>query len=170
MNRRQWIGSGIAAAAILFAAGAIFESQGDRAPADRYRFRSLDAEDRGILAAIAPVMLAGSLPQDENAIRMLIEGFDTAVAGLTPSVQGEIAQLFMVLRVPPLRMIVTGVMRPWHLASNDEIERFLNRWRYSSITSLRSAYDALHQLSYAAWYGLPKSWPRIGYPGPPKLT
>lgn len=170
MNRRQWIGSGIAAAAILFVAGAIYESQGDRAPADGYRFRALGQEDRGILAAIGPVMLAGALPQGEDAIRRFIEGFDTAVAGLTPSVQGEVAQVFMLLRVPPLRMIGTGVMRPWHLASTDEIESFLNRWRYSGITTLRSAYDALHQLSNAAWYGSPHSWPHIGYPGPPKLT
>ena len=170
MNRRQWIGSGIAAAALLVAAGAIYESQGDRALADPYRFRTLDEADRAILAAIAPVILAGSLPDGDDAMRALIEGFDTAVAGLTPSEQGEVAQLFMLLRVAPLRMIATGVMRPWHLASHDDIARFLTAWRYSGIAKLRSAYDALHQLSYGAWYGNPQSWVPTGYPGPPKLS
>ena len=33
----------------------------------------------------------------------------------------------------------------------------------------RSAYDALHQLILAAWYGNGRSWAGIGYPGPPKL-
>jgi hypothetical protein len=170
MNRRQWIGSGIAAATLLLAAGAVYESQGDRAPADRYRFRALTEADRAILAAIAPIMLAGALPQSEDDVRVWIEGFDTALAGLTPSVQDEVAQLFMLLRVPALRMIATGVMRPWHLASRDEISRFLNGWRYSRIAKLRSAYDALHQLSYGAWYGNPHSWASTGYPGPPRIS
>ena len=158
MNRRQWIGSGAAAAALLLTAGLIYE------------FRALDERDREILAAILPVMLYGSLPKNDDALRSAIEGFDIAIAGLTPSVQSEIAQLFTILRVPPLRMIATGIMRPWHVASQEEIARFLNGWRYSKITSLRSAYDALHQLSYAAWYGNPQSWPSTGYPGPPKLS
>ncbi len=170
MNRRQWIGSGIAAAALLVAAGAVYESQSDGAPADPHRFRFLNEADRGIVAAIAPVILAGSLPESGDALRAFIEGFDTAVAGLTPSVQAEVAQLFMILRVPALRMLATGVMRPWNLASRDEIARFLSGWRYSGIAKLRSAYDALHQLSYGAWYGQPRSWAATGYPGPPKLS
>ena len=169
MNRRQWIGSGIAAAALLLGAGALYEFAADPAPRDDYRFRVLSDEDRGILAAIGPVMLAGSLPQNEDAKRTFIEGFDTAVAGLTPSVQAEVAQLLMLLRVPPLRMIATGVMKPWHLASSRDIAGFLTAWRYSGITKLRSAYDALHQLSYGAWYGNPVSWAATNYPGPPKL-
>lgn len=156
MNRRQWIGSGVAAA-LLVAAGVVYESP-------------LKDGDRAILAAIAPVMLAGSVPPGDDALRAFVEGFDTAVAGLTPSIQAEIAQLFTILRVAPLRMLATGVMQPWRRASSDEIARFLNAWRYSSIAQLRSAYDALHQLSYAAWYGNPRSWPQTGYPGPPKLA
>lgn len=155
MNRRQWIGSGVAAT-LLVAAGALYESP-------------LKDSDRDILAAIGPVMLAGSLPPGDDALRAFFEGFDTAVAGLTPSVQAEIAQLFTILRVAPLRMLATGVMRPWHRANRDEIASFLNAWRYSGIAQLRSAYDALHQLSYAAWYGNPRSWPQTGYPGPPNL-
>lgn len=170
MNRRQWIGSGIAAAALLVGAGAVYEFQRDPAPEDAYRFRALDEADRGILAAIGPVILAGSLPQTEDARRVFIEGFDTAVSGLTPSVQAEVAQLFMLLRVAPLRMIATGVMKPWHLASADEISNFLDAWRFSGIVKLRSAYDALHQLSYGAWYGNPVSWAGTNYPGPPKLA
>jgi hypothetical protein len=169
MNRRQWIGSGVAAVVLLAAAGAVYEFQGDRAPADDYRFRALSEEDRGILAAIFPVMLAGSLPSDEASLRTAIEGFDVAVAGLTPSVQGEVAQLLMLLRVAPLRMLATGVMKPWHLASRDEIASFLQAWRYSGIVKLRSAYDALHQLCYGAWYGNTISWAATSYPGPPKI-
>ena len=169
MNRRQWLGSGLAAAALLVGAGAAYEWSPDPVPADSHRFRFLHDADRAVLAAIGPVMLAGSLPVDDRSRNLFIEGFDTAVSGLTPSVQAEVAQLFMLLRVPALRMIATGVMKPWHLASDDDIRRFLDTWRYSPIVKLRSAYDALHQLCYAAWYANPVAWIGTSYPGPPKV-
>ena len=169
MNRRRWIGTGVAAA-LLLAAGAVYEFRDDPAPGDGFAFRALDEEDRGILAAIGPVILAGSLPETVDAHRAFIEGFDTAVSGLTPSVQAEVAQLFMLLRVAPLRMAATGVMRPWHEANQEDIARFLTAWRYSGITKLRSAYDALHQLSYGAWFGNPQSWAATAYSGPPKIA
>jgi hypothetical protein len=52
-------------------------------------------------------------------------------------------------------------------ASAEDIARFLERWRHSSIALLRSGYQALHELVMAAWYGNAQSWGRIGYPGPP---
>ncbi len=153
MNRRQWIGSAVAAGVLIAGAGAAYEFQPD--------------SDRAILAAIGPVMLEGSLPPD--AMQAFLDGFDIAVAGLTPSVQHDVEQLMTLLRLPPTRLLLAGVIKPWHLASRDEIAAFLTRWRYSGMATLRSAYDALHQLSCAAWYGNDRAWPQTGYPGPPKL-
>jgi len=45
----------------------------------------------------------------------------------------------------------------------------LGRWQHSRLALLRSAYDGLHQLVLAAWYGNSRAWPAIGYPGPPSL-
>jgi hypothetical protein len=33
-----------------------------------------------------------------------------------------------------------------------------------------AAYDALHDLTFAAWYGDARAWPAIGYPGPPHIA
>lgn len=160
LSRRAWIGTTLAAG-LVAAAGFAYEMQ----PEDG---------DRAILAAIVPVMLDGALPTDPHAraaaIRDAVRGFDVAVAGLTPSVQRELARLFTLLRFAPTRMLATGVMHPWHLASNAEVARFLNAWRYSGNATLRSGYDALHALVLAAWYGNDASWERIGYPGPPHIA
>ena len=153
MNRRTWIGTGIAAV-VLAGAGAIYE-------------RRIEESDARILAAIAPVMLAGAIPPGNDTLNAVIANFETAVGGLTPSVQDEVAQLFTLLRVTPLRMLATGVMHSWSHATPGEIAGFLNGWRFSNIAKLRSAYDALHQLVLASWYGDPASWKRIGYSGPP---
>lgn len=156
LSRRQWIGSGIVAVAALGVAGLAADSI---------------ESNRDVLAAIVPVMLAGALPLDtaqrEAAIARTVDGFDIAVAGLTPSVQGEVAQLLALLRIAPLRMVATGIIGPVSRTSPTRIDAFLHDWRYSKIGKLRAAYDALHQLIFAAYYGSPEAWPPIGYPGPP---
>jgi hypothetical protein len=156
LTRRQWIGSGVVAAAALGVAGLIVDSA---------------ENNRDILSTIVPVMLEGALPVDslerQAAIRRTVDGFDVAVAGLTPSVQGEVSQLLALLRIAPLRIVATGIAGPWGRTSPERIGQFLHDWRYSPVVKLRSAYDALHQLIFAAYYGNPKSWPGIRYPGPP---
>jgi hypothetical protein len=156
LTRAQWIGSGVTAAVALTAAGLAADSR---------------ETNPDVLAVIVPVLLAGALPADpaqrKGAVANTLDGFDLAVAGLTPSVQAEIAQLFALLRIAPLRIIATGIVGPWSRTPPERVAAFLEAWRFSRIGKLRSAYDALHQLVFAAWYGRPQSWRVIGYPGPP---
>ena len=91
------------------------------------------------------------------------------MSGLAPAAQEELAQLFSLLSLPPTRIALAGVTTPWADASPEAIAAFLDRWRTNGWTLLRSAYDALHQLVLAAWYGNPHAWPAIGYPGPPAI-
>ena len=172
-TRRQLIQAGIAGAILLAIAdvGYQFVSDEQSATPDAFDYTVLGAESRVIVGAIAPAMLAGALPSSGEqrvlAIRDVVRGFDTAVAGLSPSTQGEVQQLLTLLTFPLTRWAVAGVSHPWHAANAREIDAFLTRWRYSKFTLLRSGYDALHQLVNAAWYGTAESWPGIGYPGPP---
>jgi hypothetical protein len=84
-------------------------------------------------------------------------------------VRKEIEQLFALLSFAPTRAVVAGVWSPWPDAAPASIGAFLDRWRDSRFALLRSAYGALHQLVFAAWYGNLSAWPAIGYPGPPSL-
>ena len=134
---------------------------------------TLDREAPAIVAAIVPVILAGALPDDPEARRSAIDetvaGVARAVAGLPPATQKELGELFALLGFAPARLLAARVGPHWSSASPDDVAAFLERWRTSGISLLRSAYDALHQLVLAAWYGNPRAWPAIGYAGPPKL-
>ena len=134
---------------------------------------ALDLEAPAILAAIVPVILAGALPDDPAARRSAIDetvaGVARAVAGLPPATQKELGDLFALLGFAPARLLAARVGAHWATASAEDVAAFLERWRTSGISLLRSAYDALHQLVLAAWYGNPRAWPAIGYAGPPKL-
>lgn len=133
----------------------------------------LDADAQAIMNAVVPVLLAGALPTDATArsaaIADAVRGIDGAIAGLSPAAQKELGQLFALLALPPSRLALAHLTTPWDQAPESDVRAFLDRFRTSSLMLLRSAYGALHQLTFAAWYGNQASWPRIGYPGPPDL-
>ncbi len=134
---------------------------------------ALDGEATTIVTAIVPAMLDGALPaavrERAAAIEETVAGVDRAILGLPSVAREELAQLFTLLALALARRAFAGVASPWPEADSAEVSAFLDRWRDSGWALKRSAYDALHQLILAAWYGNARSWPAIGYPGPPVI-
>jgi hypothetical protein len=169
-TRRTFLFAGIAGAAALAAAawwraGREMVADGASSP--------LGSDGSALMAAVIPVFLDGALPAGREAAaaaaQRTLGSVGVAVAGLPPAAQKELGQLFALLGTAPGRIALARVTLPWHEAKPEEIAAFLERWRTSGFLLLHSAYAALHQLVFAAWYGDPASWPAIGYPGPPKL-
>ena len=169
--RRRFLQAGLAGAAALAIAGGIawFRRRVDvaaTAPA-------LGADARDVVRAIVPSMLAGALPDGADrtaAVDECVDGVDRAIAGLPPSARAELAQLFALLTLGAGRRAFAGVPSAWRDATRGEVDAFLASWQSSAWALKRTAYDALHQLVIAAWYANPRSWPAIGYPGPPELA
>jgi hypothetical protein len=168
MRRRTFLTLGIAGAATLAAAGwwAALRKRPDP-------LLALDDDAKSIVAAIVPAMLEGALPgaprERDAAIAETVVNVDRAIQGLPPTSRAELGQLFALLALTPARRAFAGVGSPWQEASVAEVTAFLERWRDSGWALKRSAYDALHQLIFAAWYGNRRSWAGIGYPGPPRI-
>jgi hypothetical protein len=152
-GRRRFLQVGIAGTAVLATAGWLSRPRG------------------GVVEALVPVVLEGSLPasgaERARAVRDVTEAFHRAVGGLTPAVQAEVGQLLALLRWMPTRLAFTGVASPLDEAAPGDVAAFLSRWRESRFDLLRAGYQALTQLIQAAWYDNPASWAAIGYPGPP---
>lgn len=163
LSRRQFLQTGVAGGVLLAFSGWL-NAAGAR--------RLSDAE-RDMLAAVAGVLLAGALPQEGGARQQLIartvDGIARAVSGLSLATQKEIGELFGLLVLAPTRLVIAGVGQPWPQASPAEVAGFLESWRTSRLALLQSAYAALHDLTFGAWYAQPDSWEAIGYPGPPEV-
>ncbi len=169
ISRRTLLKAGIVGGAALLFARWLYTSTTAPQPAPTLP-GALDERARAVVAAIAPVMLAGALPaNDPVLLQELVAGVEQAIAGLPPAVRKEVDQLFAMLSFAPSRALVGGVWSPWHETTPESIRAFLDRWRDSRVALLRSAYGALHQLVFAAWYGNSNAWPAIGYAGPPSL-
>jgi hypothetical protein len=167
-SRRQFLKFGLTGALLLTAAGAV-RGQRRYVPASGAEALAvLDADDRAVLAAIAPTLLDGGASADAN-IDAVVGSVDRAVAGLPPYLQAEVKQLLALLASWPGRRWLAGVSGSWGDARRDEVAAFLERWRFSRWRMLQQAYHALHELVFAAWYARPDAWPAIGYPGPPEV-
>ena len=166
-SRRTFLVTGGLGVAALAAGGWLhMRSGGARAGS------ALGDQGRTVIAAMVPAFLDGALPDGANravAIAETVDAVDGAVAGLPPATQAELAQLFGLLTFAPARLALAGLADDWPGASTDAVAAALGRWQHSRLTLLRSAYDGLHQLVIAAWYGNPRAWTAIGYPGPPSL-
>ncbi|QEL55362.1 twin-arginine translocation signal domain-containing protein [Chromobacterium paludis] len=162
-NRRQFLQAGALGLAALGVAGYLAPPAGDAAnDGGKPAWRWLNGQDAQIVAALAPVMLGLSgLPLAD-----VVAGVDRAVAGLPPAARAEVRQLFDLLGNRWARRWLAGVRSPWSQAAPAELAAFLQGWRSSRFLLLRSAYQGLHQLINAAWYGNPASWAAIGYQQP----
>ena len=174
-NRRTFLFAGIAGAGALAAAGWLRSKRG----ASQALFSTTSPPILGpdafvVVTAVTPVFLEGALPDASaaasTAVRQTVVNVGIAIAGLPPAAQQELAQLFALLGFAPARTALARVASPWPEARREEIAAFLENWRTSRFLLFRSAYAALHQLVFAAWYGNPDSWPAIGYPGPPDIA
>ena len=168
-TRRTLLKAGIAGGVVLVLARWMVTSYSPR-ESPEIGGSALDPSARTIIAALVPVLLEGALPDaDSEARAEIVAGVDRAVAGLPPGSRKELEQLFALLSFAPTRCLVAGVWSSWPQASRASVAGFLASWRDSRFALLRSGYGALHQLILAAWYGNPRSWPAIGYGGPPSL-
>lgn len=173
-SRRTFLVAGIAGGATLAAAWWLRGTR-DVTPSSPAAapLAALDPQAPAIVAAVAKVLLDGALPEDvagrATAVESAVTNVARAVEGLPPSAQHELGQLFALLAFAPTRIAVAGITSSWNDAESADVAAMLVRFRDSRFALLRSAYAALHQLVFAAWYGDPAAWAAIGYPGPPEL-
>ena len=136
--------------------------------------RGLSAGGETIMRALVPALLDGALParapERQAAVAETVDAISAALAGLPPLTRDELHALFALLAFAPVRIAVAGVDAGWDRAALDDARGFVERLRKSRIPQKRAAYDALHQLTLAAWYASPRAWPAIGYGGPPRLS
>lgn len=173
-ERRIFLKVGVGGAALLLLGRWLPAAPAADAVDAGTRFIYLTTADAAALARIIPVMLEGALPEDRGqqnaAIGEIVRGIDIVIGYQPHNARAEIRDLFGLLTKGVTRALVAGVWRSWENATDKDVRAFLASWRNSRLGLLRSAYIGLNNLIVGSWYGNPKSWERIGYPGPPKIA
>jgi hypothetical protein len=170
MQRRTLLGLGVAAGALVVLAGGGAALLYERA----WRDGKLLPAGRRVLASVARAVLDGSLPNEMPAQAVAIEAHLTrmeATVGAMPAhTQGEIADLLALLALPPLRAVLVDLSGAWADAPLADVQTALQSMRRSSLLLRRQAYNALRDLTHAAYFADPSTWPLLRYPGPRALA
>jgi hypothetical protein len=137
----------------------------------RVSYLFLSKDDRTLLNALVPAILAGALPEDpqrraENMAATVV-AIDEAIYRFGPANQAELRKLFDLLNFGPTRVLTTGIWRSWDSVNPAQAEAFLQRWHSSDIGLFNNAYNGLVKVTNVAYYGRPANWERSNYPGPP---
>jgi hypothetical protein len=94
---------------------------------------------------------------------------DATLSAMPPTTQREVADLLTLLATAPGSLALTGLSQPWDEAPVDALQRTLQSMRDSALGLRRQAYQALRDLTHAAYFSDPSTWPLLGYPGPAKV-
>ncbi|MCC6929305.1 MAG: twin-arginine translocation signal domain-containing protein [Gemmatimonadaceae bacterium] len=170
ITRRTFIKAGAIGGGALLVAGAW----------GAWRLRSckdggngLSPSGRALFAAVIPAFLDGVVPAGSwttATMDTLLDDVNRTVSQLSPSAREELQQFFCLLDRGAVRLLLAGTALPWRRIDAARAARILARWRHGRTAMLVSAYQALHDITFAAWYATPAHWEATGYPGPPRLT
>lgn len=128
---------------------------------------------REVFRAVGRAVLQGSLPADDAARQVALDGLLARIDELTRALPGhaqdELSQLLSLLASAPGRYLMAGLRQPWPVASNADIQQALQGMRLSALALRQQAYAALHDITAAAYFTDASTWPQLGYPGPLKI-
>jgi hypothetical protein len=168
MQRRSFLklGFGAATALVLVGGGLALFQPG-------LQDGRLNAASREVFAGVARAVLDGSLPADSSlrqlALQLHLQRLDDVLFAFPHEVQAELSQLLAILGSTPGRVALAGLHAPWPEASVAQVQTALQGMRVSSLALKQQAYQALRDLTNAAYYADPSAWNVLGYPGPKAL-
>ncbi len=133
---------------------------------------TLSPATRALFSAVLPAFLDGVVAPNAwttATMEAALGHVEETIAALAPSARHELQQLTCLLDHGAIRLLLAGSWASWASITPNDARRVLERWRFSRMPMLVSAYQALHDIAYASWYAQPSHWTSTGYPGPPDI-
>lgn len=166
MQRRTLLKLGLGGTALLTVAGGTAVMLQEKP----LHAGKLSLRAQQLFHAVSASVLDGALPVQPPARTAALQSqlyrLDTLLAGLPKTTQGELSQLLALLLTAPGRVLLAGLTTDWAVASIPQVQQCLESMRQSRLAVRQQAYHALRDLTNAAYYADPASWPLLGYPGP----
>lgn len=164
MQRRTLLRVGLVAGVSLAAGAGLLVTL---APARRDGMLTPAAQE--FFAAVARGVLGPLIPADAAAAQRTLDAhlkrLEAAISGMPPGVQAEIDELITIAVSAPGRRLLIGLPTPWADARADEVEAALSALRVSSLALRQQVYQALRELTNAAFFADASAWPLLGYAG-----
>jgi hypothetical protein len=131
---------------------------------------TLSSSARDLWRAVGSAFLEGNLPAAGPARQISLAAWlarlESTLSALPERTQGDVHTLTNLLLSGPGRWALTGVRCSLTEVSTPVLQDALQGMRMSSLDLRQQAYQAMHDLTGAAYYSDPETWGVLGYPGP----
>ncbi len=170
ITRRSLIKRGIFGGALLAlgGAGGLALRRGASVTLPQGGLKVLGAREYAVLEAIARRLVTpapGAPTPDELEVAA---GCDRVLDRTDETSQVEVRQLLELFDNALAGFLLSGRVTPFTKLEPAEQDQVLNEWATSRLALRRTGFLALRALVTAVYYGDPKTWASVGYPGPPK--
>ena len=132
----------------------------------RRALRFLDDSKFAVLAAVAARVCAGVPTADAIEIAHAVEASMTTTP---PEVREQFVQLLGFLESAAAGLFFDGRPQPFSRLTPAGQDEALFAFRDSRLGLRRAGYQALRKLCIGACYADARTWPGVGYPGPPQI-
>jgi hypothetical protein len=164
MQRRTLLKIGTASGLMLAAGAAVVVSLDPHRQAGR-----LTPAGRALWSAVARGVLGPLVPTAEAdaaaALDAHLQRLQAALLGMPASVQAEVDELGTLLISSAGRRWLAGLATPWAQASAGDVEAALRALRQSPLALRQQVYQALRELTNAAYFADAAVWRAFGYSG-----
>jgi len=183
-TRRGFLKKTVGGAALLAAAGAVplaLRKTQLRQPRRKLQFFTL--AEYSIFAAMADRVLArgpvadlppelalaiASRPAGPPPAEIDVAGnADAFLAPIDAASAKDLKQLLALFDNALFSLLTGGPPRPFTQMSPQEQDAHLERWAGSRLAIRRTGFQALKRLTAAVYFGSPRTYASVGYPGPP---
>lgn len=139
-----------------------------RAP--RRPLKTFDLTSYSVLAAAAD-RLAPTGPGWPTAAELEVaEKIDDLLARGEAATAAELIQVLSLLENALVGLLLGGRLTTFTGSSVEVQDAVLDGWRRSRLPLLRTAFKALNGLVGASYFGDPRTFALVGYPGPPDYS
>ncbi len=129
--------------------------------------RCVNASQYALLAALAERFIPKRFGFPSAAELDVAQSCDAIIDQLDPSARDEVLQLLTLFESAIGNFTLGARPKTFTQMPPDEQDRVMEEWRTSRFVLRRSGYTAVRNMVMAAYFGHPKSWEAVGYPGPP---
>lgn len=168
-SRRRLALGGLSGAALAGIAGLGLALQGTRrgaAPSEELRVLTLD--EHAIVAAVARRICPPPGPDVPGADALDIGlAADRLLSCAAPETVHDVKTVLALFESGLTGALFFERARPFTQLEPEVQDRVLVAWRDSSVLVRRTVARALTSLTASLYYGDPRTWPGVGYPGPP---
>jgi len=166
-SRRTLLTAGLGGAVLLGLGGAGLALRPGAEVVDVPDLRVLTPRQYGILVAVADRICPGGGGRPAASAVGVAAKVDHQLSTMHPADAAELGQGLLLIENALVGFLLDGRTAPFTRLGPDAQDAVLEDFRTSRIAIRRSVYKALRGLVAASYWGDPRLYGAVGYPGPP---